>query len=408
MRHFPAFRRHALAATSVFATLSCCLWAAAGADTPSDGPWNRAKNLARLNCGAHIDRILPGDGIVSVAVATDRNENPAALVLDDNTLSCPLSVGDNTFIVTLPRIAVLERFAFINQNAATHGDFELSVSNYRLGSNDPKWIPVQTSTRFTGQRLVNFLVMGVEAKYVKLSFHVQKEGRLAGIALYGSRTLEGFADRHVLRAQSAYTFASTRPASVTRPEDTLNFNFANRYAHGRVAYVSSGEPTSSPRLIDDDVATSFSFSPRDEHPTLIVELAERQNLHRVSAVYDTDKGQLDVYLLNELPANPGDLRGMKPVASIVDDKGAGQAAVDFAPTNARYVALRWSRAKPGPQPFGVAEVASFSVVPLSVLDLEEAPALADSGTVKPGEGGPDFSNTLGTLADPPTIGPVSP
>src|SRR4051812_39639092 len=69
------------------------------AATSDVGP-NDAKNLARLNCGAHIDRILPGGRVVSVPVASDVNENPAALVLDDNTLSCPLPAGDNTFIIT--------------------------------------------------------------------------------------------------------------------------------------------------------------------------------------------------------------------------------------------------------------------------------------------------------------------
>jgi hypothetical protein len=408
MTQFRPFRRQALVAAGVFAILFFGLGPASrGESTAGDAAsWNRAKNLARLNCGAHIDRILPGGRVVSVAVASDKNENPAALVLDDNTLSCPLIVGDNTFIITLPRIAALERFAFINQNAAAHGDFELSVSNYRLRPKDPKWIPVQRATLFTGKRLISLAVVGMEAKYVKLSFHVQKEGRLAGIALYGSRTLDSFAARHVLRAQSTYTFASVRPVTIIRPEDTLNFNFANRYARGQVAYVSSGEPASSPRVIDDDVSTSFSFSPGDNHPTLIVELAEQQNLHRVSAVYDPEEGQLDVYLLNELPADPGDLHGMKPVASIVDDKGTGQAAADFAPSSARYVAFRWSRAKPQGHPFAVAEVAGFSAVPISVLDLEEAPILAD--TSKPGESGSDFSNRLGTLADPPMTGPVSP
>lgn len=336
-----------------------------------------------------------------------RTKTPPPSVLDDNTLSVPLSVGDNTFIITLPKIAVLERFAFINQNAAANGEFDLSVSNYRLGSSDPKWIRVQQTTPFTGKRLISLPVMGTEAKYVKITFHVQKEGRLAGLALYGSRTLENFAARHVLRARSEFSFASTR--RIQRPEDTLVFNFANQYARARVAFVSSGSPSSATRLIDDDVATSFVFSPRDEHPTVIIEMAGRQNLHRVSAVFQAEQGKVDVYLLNQLGENPGDLSGLTPIASAVDKNGDGKAAVNFDPQNARYVAVRWSRPATHGRAFEVAEVAGFSVIPFSVFDMEEIPlAFADAGTQKPGEGGSDFSNSLGTLADPPILRPVSP
>ena len=390
----------------VAGTLFLCLGQLFGEEpSEADAAANRAKNLARLNCGAHIDRILPGGRIVTVPVASDANENPVALVLDDNTLSCPLPLGDSTFIITLPRIAVLERFAFINQNAAGRGDFDLAVSNYRLGSNDPKWVSVQPTMRFDGKRLLNLPVLGVEAKYVKLSFHVQKEGRLAGVALYGSRTLENFAERHVLRAQTSYSLGAMK--LVAHREDTLNFNFANQYARARIAYVSSGGSPSALRMIDDDVSTSFSFSAHDDHPTVILALANRQSLHRISAVYQMKQGKLDFYLLDELGSTPEDLSGAKLIASVTDQAGDGKAAVDFDPRGARYVALRWTPKNPRTQPVEVAEIAAFGAVPLSVLDLEEVPN-AFAETVKPGEGGQDFSNTLGTLADPPLLGAVSP
>ena len=387
----------------LLALLSSSSLAPAGeSDNQNDG--NRAKNLARLNVGARIERISPGGKIVSVAV----NDNPAALVLDDNTLSCPLTLGNNTFIVTLSRIALLERFAIINQNAAAEGEFEVAVSNYRLGSQDPKWKQVQATTPFTGKRLVSLPVVGTEAKYVRLTFTVRKEGRLAGLGLYGTRTLESFAARHILRAQHHYNFASTR--AVARPEDTLVFNFANQYARAHVAYVSSGSPAAAVRLIDDDVATSFAFSPRDEQPTIIIALAEAQKLHRVSIVFQAGQEKMEVYLLNELGENPGELRGLTPVATVENSApGDGQAAVNFPTQSARFIAVRWKRSKSHARAFAVAEIAGFSGVPVSVFDMEETSnAWVDAGTRKPGEGGTDFSNSLGTLAVPPVLGPVSP
>jgi hypothetical protein len=82
-------------------------------------------------------------------------------------------------------------------------------------------------------------------------------------------------------------------------------------------------------------------------------------------------------------------------------------AVNFDPHGAHYVALRWSPKGPQTHPLEVAEIAAFGAVPLSVLDLAELPN-SFAQTSKPGEGAQDFSNSLGTLADPPTLAPVSP
>jgi hypothetical protein len=285
------------------------------------------------------------------------------------------------------------------------------VSNYRLGSTDSKWVPVQTATSFAGQRLINLPILGAEAKYVKMVFRVRKEGRLAGVALYGSRTLDGFAERHVLRAQSSFSLGAMK--LVRHSEETLNFNYANQYARAHVAYVSSGTTESAPRMIDDDVATTFSFAQQDAHPTVFVALANRQTLHRVSAVYQMQQSQMEVYLLDELPAKPGDLSNARLIATVTDQKGEGKAALNFDPHGARYVALRWTPKKALTRPFEVAEIAAFGTLPLSVLDLDEIPN-AFAQTFKPGESNQDFSNKLGTLANPPTFGtiptvtPVSP
>jgi hypothetical protein len=404
MRPSPPVSPQTRAAGMLLGALFCAFSTVNGAQTAlPDASANSAKNLARLNCGAHIDRILPNGGVMPVPVASE--ENPAALVLDDNTLSCALPTGETTFIVTLPRIAVLERFAFINQNAAAQGEFELAVSNYRLGSKDPKWVLVQSATPFTGKRLLNLPVTGVEAKYVKLSFHVQKEGRLAGVAFYGSRTLENFAQHHVLHARSSYTLAATR--LLSRPEETLNFNFANQYARGCIAYVSSGTLQAGARMIDDDVSTSFSFSPDDPHPTVIIALGENQNLHRISAVYHMKKGRVDAFLLDKLGKDPANLEGMTPVASVLDQTPRGRAALNFDQCGARYVALRWTPDE-ADDAVEVCEIGAFGALPMSVLNIDEVPtALLDARIDRP-PGAPDLSNTLGTMGDPPSRPPSDP
>jgi hypothetical protein len=189
-----------------------------------------------------------------------------------------------------------------------------------------------------------------------------------------------------------------------RPDGSAVSDVAKLYARARVAYVSSGAIAFAVRMIDNDLRTAFRFPGGDLHPTVIVELAQTEQIHRVSTVYEAEGARLDVYLLNELPKHPGDLRALKPIASVLDPTNRGEAAVDFAPTGAHYVALQWTRQKSTSEKFRVTEISV-----LSVVSREQVLSPLAYGEMRlPGESGPDFSNKLGTLADPPKIGSVSP
>ena len=333
--------------------------------TTFDEESNPAKNLARMNCGATID-LVGNDG--RIVIVANKQGGPKALLLDDDTLNYPLAEGDTTLLLSFPRTSALDRFTFVNENAAAAGEVTISVSNYRLPAQSAKWNRVNESIPFTGKRLVDLSMLGTEARYVKLSFHVSKAGTIAGLGLYGGQSLQKFASRQhgVVRI--------TNTAATRRLEDMLNFNFANLYARARVVFVSSGLEESARRMIDDDVITAFQFAQTDPHPTVIVELGENEKLHRVSAVYKMEKGRLDVYLMDELGTDPGDLSGAKPVASVADTAADGKAAVDFDPHGARYVALRWTPADgKAPHGFEVAELYAFGEMPLSMLSTQEMP-----------------------------------
>jgi hypothetical protein len=330
-----------------------------------DDAGNPAKNLARMNCGASID-LIGADG--RVVVVTNKESSPSALLLDDDTLNYPLPEGDTTFVLSFPRTSMLDRFTFVNENGLASGEMTVAVSNYRLPARSSKWIDVNSGTSFAGKRLFDLSLAGTEARYVKLSFHVIKAGSIAALGLYGAQSLERFAARQrgVVRV--------TNSAATRRLEDMLNFNFANLYARARIVFISSGSEEYAKRMIDDDVITSFQFAPSDPHPTVIVELAERERLHRVSAVYKMEKGRLDVFMLEDLGANPGDLSGAKPIASVTDTEGSGKAALDFDPHGGRYVALRWTPADATtPRGFEVAELSAFGEMPLSMLSTQEVP-----------------------------------
>jgi hypothetical protein len=235
---------------------------------------------------------------------------------------------------------------------------------------------------------------------------VEKQGRIAALGLYGQQSLDQFAARqkHIGLVASGL--------EATREVDRINFNFANAYARARVVYVSSGLTSHSGTMIDDDPITSYHFAKDDPHPTVVIELSEVQRLHRVSAIYDMQPGTLDVYALNEVCGDPGKVDGLNPIASVIDRHGDGKASVEFDAQGARYIALRWTPISSASAPFGVAEIHAFGNVPLAEINADEPAQLFASnnlaGRPLPGEGPPDFSNTLGTLADPPIVPPVSP
>ncbi|HXM73849.1 MAG TPA: hypothetical protein VN904_01135, partial [Chthoniobacterales bacterium] len=104
---------------------------------------NQAKNLARMNCGAQIECITPDGRIAKVTRVITENAAAAALIMDDDTVSCPLQEGETNFVIALPKTSLLDRFTFLNENAAARGELRIAVSNYRLPANSPKWTPVE-------------------------------------------------------------------------------------------------------------------------------------------------------------------------------------------------------------------------------------------------------------------------
>ncbi|HEV2096352.1 MAG TPA: hypothetical protein VGQ82_07610, partial [Chthoniobacterales bacterium] len=111
--------------------------------------------------------------------------------------------------------------------------------------------------------------------------------------------------------------------------------------------------------------------------------AQSERLHRISAVYKAESGRLDVYVMNELVEEGAALGGAKLIATVSDTQGHGKAAVDFDPQGARYVALRWSEAARGHEPFEIAEISAFGDVPFGLLDVLPIPNAFASNQVLP-------------------------
>ena len=103
------------------------------------------------------------------------------LVMAKDIVSSPLPEGDTTFIIFLARSSALDRFTFINENKPACGELRIAVANEKLSADSDKWTSVDGPVSFKRTRLFNVSMLGVEAKYVRLTFHVEHEesgGRL--------------------------------------------------------------------------------------------------------------------------------------------------------------------------------------------------------------------------------------
>jgi hypothetical protein len=156
----------------------------AGAASNTNETNNRSENRDRTNDAVQIECVTPDGRVSPLANPGVSNPGAPALMMDDETISCVLPEGETTFIIPIFKAALLDRFTFVNRNAAACGEFNISVSNSHLPADSPKWKQVDGIVPFAHKRLFNLSMLGVEAKYMKLSFHVEKANQVTGLGLY--------------------------------------------------------------------------------------------------------------------------------------------------------------------------------------------------------------------------------
>ncbi len=122
---------------------------------------------------------LPQDTAAIGTAGHAASDRAISLILDDGTVSCPLPEGETTFVIKIPTPVVHDRFTFLNENAEAAGILKIAVANDRLPVASPKWVEVDGAVDFTRKRIFHLSMVGVDARYVKLSFQVAKAGRLA-------------------------------------------------------------------------------------------------------------------------------------------------------------------------------------------------------------------------------------
>lgn len=183
---------------------------------------DRAKNRAQVECITPDGRLAP----VSNTAAIDRYA-PASII-DDQTISCSLREGETTFLIALPKGATHDRLTFVNENATACGELRIAVSNSPLPADSTKWVQVDGIVPFAHKRLFNLSMLGVETRFVRLSFHVENSG-------------EESAGR---RAHDAARISNSFRASAL--SEAINSKFANLHGQRQGGAISLGSLSVAP------------------------------------------------------------------------------------------------------------------------------------------------------------------
>ena len=179
IRPIPRFNPLVLSLLIAFALLgpsikqSRASWPSTASETES------ATVNVELSSATKIDCVTPDGRLVPVPGTGAEVASLAASMPDAATFHCSLQNGVTTFIISFPNASLVDRFMFVNDNAEVQGDMRIAVSDHRLSADSSKWSEVSGKTEFSGKRLFNLSMIGVEARFVKLSFRTEKSDQIA-------------------------------------------------------------------------------------------------------------------------------------------------------------------------------------------------------------------------------------
>ena len=116
--------------------------------------------LGSLGLAGPIECIAPGKA------------EAVSLTMNDAEIRYALPRGVTSFIIHLDAPGQRRCFTLVNEGMAAAGELSIATSNERLAANNPRWSAVDGPVRFKRKRLFALSLIGVEAKFVKLTFQV--------------------------------------------------------------------------------------------------------------------------------------------------------------------------------------------------------------------------------------------
>lgn len=201
---------------------------------------DQRKDPVRMNCGAQIECITPDGRAGQVSRLNEHDPAAIALIMDDDTVTCLLQEGETNFVIELPRNAVPDRFTFLNENAAAHGELKIAVANQRLPANSPEWVQVEGIVPFARKRVFGVSLLGIEARFIRVSFHVEKRSGMA------ARDASGDAGQPALRDKANQSAQVPQRFQKSDLDNALNSRFAALHSRGSPLLVSADSLSVAP------------------------------------------------------------------------------------------------------------------------------------------------------------------
>lgn len=317
------------------------------------------QNVARIDLGAQVD-------------STPRSD-ATALISGDAKASCNLASGMSSLLVSLGKIEQIDSLTFLNTDAK--GTVTIATADANLGAESTQWRDAGRLDLHNGALTVK--LGPAEAKYVRLTFNVTTPGSISELGIF---TAAGAAD-----------FTMPRPRRAVEGEIAqAKYNLSDLHTKARAAYVSSGvDMKLANNMLDEQVATSYTFANNDSSPAVVVDLGREMALRRVCVLSNAADRTANFYLSNALPAGSRDataaapagaqsaetlriddaaLAGFKALGTAADD-GSGRVAVDFPETSGRYLLVKWTRPATN-ESLSVTEIAVFGRATTNMLFAE--------------------------------------
>jgi len=104
---------------------------------------------------------------------------PISLTMNDAELRYALRRGVTSFIIHLAAPGQRRCFTLVNGNMAAAGRLSIATANERLAADNPRWRVVNGAVRFRHKRLFALSLLGVDAKFVKLTIQVDHLEKVA-------------------------------------------------------------------------------------------------------------------------------------------------------------------------------------------------------------------------------------
>lgn len=90
-----------------------------------------------------------------------------------------LPQGVTSFVIPLPASNQRRCFTLESENVAAKGALSIATASKRLAVNDANWTVVAGTVRFQQKRQFYLSLVGVDAKFVRLTFQIDRLGKTA-------------------------------------------------------------------------------------------------------------------------------------------------------------------------------------------------------------------------------------